>query len=158
MANANSTGRAEIVLGLSPGDPAPVGIFELAQFSVTSISTVNNDATALLLDNTDIQIVDLTPVALAGNIAPANLTLNPVLPTATSTPTETPPPPATSTPTVAVGSPSPTPDPGQPTLTPTDIPIPTSTSAPTLTPSPIPAAPTATSAPTATPYPTLSFS
>lgn len=160
MAEANSSGRAEIILGLSPGDPAPSGIFKVAEFTLTSISTVENDATALLIDANDIQVVDLSAKALTGNINPSDLTLNPVTPTPTPTALPTPTPTETPTPT-----PTPTPEPS-PEVTPDVSLTPTAAVTPTSTPTPTPTAlptptptltPTPSPVPTATPYPTIPF-
>jgi len=146
MATANTSGRAEIVLGTSPGQSAATGVFQLASFSMRSNSSIENDPTSLLIDNLDIQIVDNNAQELTGNISPANITLNPVSPTPTPSPTPSPSPTA-----------SPTPEP-----TATTAPGITATSTPTITASPTPSpTPLATSTPsptpTVTPYPTLSF-
>ena len=159
MVTANTSGRAELVLGLTPGDTPPSGAFQVAEFSLTSISGTENDATALLIDNTDIQIVDSTAASLGGNIDPANLVLNYISPTPTPEPTATLTPVPTEIPTEA-----PTATPVAPTLPgggtfggePTSTP--TSTPAPTNTPTPQPTATSVPVTPTVTPYPTVTFS
>ncbi|KKR00809.1 MAG: putative cell surface glycoprotein [Candidatus Woesebacteria bacterium GW2011_GWB1_39_12] len=131
----------------------------VSEFSLTSISGTENDATALLIDNTDIQIVDSTAASLGGNIDPANLVLNYISPTPTPEPTATLTPVPTEIPTEA-----PTATPVAPTLPgggtfggePTSTP--TSTPAPTNTPTPQPTATSVPVTPTVTPYPTVTFS
>jgi len=103
MPDANASGSATIVLGLSPGDTPPTGVFELAQIPITSISVVDNDATTFDID-TDVQIVNVSEFDLLFTTDFAILTLNPVNTSPTPTPT--------------------------PTLTPTLTPIPTATPAP----------------------------
>lgn len=109
MENANSSGTVNFVIGLSPGAVAPSGVFELVQFPVTSISTVDNDVAVVYVgtDNDDVQIVnvDPSPRELVDDLyESAILTLNPVVATLTPTLANTPTP--TVTPTLA---PSPTP-------------------------------------------------
>lgn len=58
-ATANTTGVATFVVGLTPGDTAPTGIFELAQFPFTTISSTDNDSAILSVDVADSQIVNL---------------------------------------------------------------------------------------------------
>jgi len=77
-ADANGNGRATIVLGLAPADQAnsPTGIFEIANFSLTSISETSNDGTTISFDDAKVQIVDMDLKALTFSSAGSNLTLN----------------------------------------------------------------------------------
>jgi len=112
--NANSTGRATLVLAVPPGVTLPTGTFEFARFNLTRISTTANDTTQLQFTQSDIQVVDTTAEAAPSySFTNASLTLNPTL---------------TPTPTAGV------------TLTPTPLPTATVTPTPTYTPTPTPAA------------------
>src|SRR3989344_2770620 len=90
--NANSTGRATLVLAVPPGVTLPTGTFEFARFNLTRISTTANDTTQLQFTQSDIQVVDTTAEAAPSySFTNASLTLNPtVTPTPTYTPTPTP--------------------------------------------------------------------
>lgn len=57
--NANQLGRANIVIAAAPTDSQPSGVFELASFSLTNISTTA-DSTQMSFDISDMQIVDGT--------------------------------------------------------------------------------------------------
>lgn len=88
MSQANSTGQVDIVLGLSPGSPAPTGVFEVANFNLTAFTT-NPNVTATLNYNTAnsqvvAQVLDSNgnPVgqeAAVINPRSANLNLNQVV-------------------------------------------------------------------------------
>jgi regulation of enolase protein 1 (concanavalin A-like superfamily) len=82
---ANSTGHIEMRLGVSPGDPAPTGSFEVATIPITSLSAVQNDSTQMTVDEPSCEIVTLTFITLAVNSTPADISLNPTGPTPTPT-------------------------------------------------------------------------
>jgi len=85
--NANSTGRATIVLAVPPGQALPTGNFEFARFNLTRISTTANDTTQLQFTTGDVQVVDTTAeVAPSYNFTNSSLTLNPSINTPTPTP------------------------------------------------------------------------
>lgn len=73
--NANSLGKAVIVLGVDPSATAPTGQFEFASFTMTSISGLANDSTGIDFDTNDIQIVDGNALELAFVVSSATLTL-----------------------------------------------------------------------------------
>lgn len=153
----NQTGKAEIVLGLTPGDTAPTGSIQIANFSVTSVSLMENDSTIISIDPDDVQIVNLDVVSLSGVVQSAVVSLNPKAATPAPTATPTIAPTATDTPTdEPTASPSPTEAPiGAGTgETPTPSPQPTVTATAEATAQPT-ATPAPTVEPTATPLPTL---
>lgn len=85
MNQANSTGQVDIVLGLSPGSPAPTGIFDIAMFDLTAVSNTDNDTASLNYVNANSQIVaqildaggnPIGQEAAVINSRPASLTLN----------------------------------------------------------------------------------
>ena len=140
MAEANSTGRVVIALGLDELDRAnpPTGTFEIANFSVRSSTTQTNVSSQLAFTVSDSQIVNMTAEAQIIASTGSTFTLNPVVtntptatPTATPSPTRTPTPTATFTPT-PTRTPTPTPT---PTMTPTGT-VPPVTITNTLTPTP----------------------
>ncbi|OGM61385.1 hypothetical protein A3A52_02290 [Candidatus Woesebacteria bacterium RIFCSPLOWO2_01_FULL_39_14] len=104
--NANSTGRATLVLAVPPGATLPTGTFEFARFNLTRISTTANDTTQLQFTQSDIQVVDTTAEAAPSyTFTNASLTLNPTVSTPTPIPTNAP----TNTPTPVPATPTPTP-------------------------------------------------
>src|SRR3989344_2996842 len=104
--NANSTGRATLVLAVPPGVTLPTGTFEFARFNLTRISTTANDTTQLQFTQSDIQVVDTTAEAAPSyTFTNASLTLNPTVSTPTPIPTNAP----TNTPTPVPATPTPTP-------------------------------------------------
>lgn len=132
IAQANTSGKVVFVLGLTPDDKAaglgPKGIFEFMTLSFFSKSTTNNDLVSLPSNNltTGIQLVNLNSESIPVTMQVANITLNPVVATATSTPTPLP----------------------TATLTPTPLPTNTPTPVPTATLTPVPPTSTATPIPT----------
>ncbi len=119
--DANSTGKIVMILGLDPADinSAPTSVFELANFSITSLvpSAVGGTG-AFSITSSNVQIVDLTPASLT--VASTDAVIN------FATPSPSPSPSPTATPTIA------------PTATPTATPTPTASASPTPTASPIP--------------------
>ena len=104
--NANSTGRATIVLAVPPGQALPTGNFEFARFNLTRISTTANDTTQLQFTQSETQVVDTTAEAAPSyTFTNASLTLNPTVSTPTPIPTNAP----TNTPTPVPATPTPTP-------------------------------------------------
>lgn len=162
MADANSTGRINLVFGLSSANKlaTPSGNFEIAQIPVIGKTTAGNQSAVLGFDLSTVQVVDKNVNALTVGSAPANLLINPT-PTPippTSAPTATPRPP-TATPVVPTSNPTATPRPPTSTpLPPTNTPVPpTPTSIPLTNtprpPTPTPVPPTNTPRPTNTPVP-----
>lgn len=93
-ANANSSGRAAIVLALAPdnrGNP-PTGTVLLANLPFRAKTTSqNNVATQVSIDSGDIQVVDLQENNLTVSVGNSNITINPVAgSTTTPRPTATP--------------------------------------------------------------------
>jgi hypothetical protein len=130
MAEANATGHIQLVMGLDPNDRAnaPTSIFQVAQLSFSS-KTLANQVTAISLNSTGTQIVDinaqeLTPVSLS---IPVNL--NPVTVTPAPYPTQTPSPFTTPVPTLPPPPPSST-----PIIKPTSLPSPVTSPTPLPTP------------------------
>jgi len=118
---ANSTGRAEIVLAVVPRETLPSGVFEIANFGLSAVSVAPNDIVQLAFSVNEIQVVDTSGEAVPSyTLTGAELILNPQLPTPTPI--------------------------SLPTNTPTPQPTATSTPAPTNTPTPVPATPTPTPA------------
>lgn len=113
-AEANSTGKITLVLGLSPDDKGnpPTGIFELAQLPLGP-APASHGISPITVDTTDSQNVNLNVQELSINAEAANIT---VAPEASPPPSDTPTPTSTNTP------------------PPTDTPIPTNTPPPTPTP------------------------
>lgn len=93
-ANANTTGRAAVVLALAPdsrGNP-PTGAVLMANLSFRAKSTTaKNVATQITIDSGDIQVVDLQENNLNVSVTPANLTINPDSSAPNPTPNQTPP-------------------------------------------------------------------
>lgn len=166
MAEANSTGRATIVLGLSTADRAnpPTGRLQFAQIPFTAVGTGNNLPATLTIDTVKAQFVDIqTETELTVGVTPFTFTLNPVSATNTPTPTSgrvtsTPTPRLTNTPTPR---PSNTPTPrltNTPTPRPSNTPTPRLTNTPTPRPSNTPTprpSNTPTPRPSNTPVPTI---
>jgi hypothetical protein len=152
MTEANNLGAARIVVAVPPAkaENAQSGEFELAQIPFHVLSTAPNDATVVIFDKDDIQIVDMQNNTISFDIENPAYTLN--MQTSTETPTATitmspsPTLSATATPTMTIsntGTITPTPS---STITPTN----TETSTPTAT-ATITSTPTTISTPTITP-------
>jgi hypothetical protein len=146
MVDANKLGAARIVVAVTPSKAAlaPSGTFEVAQIPLHVLSTTSNDATVVIFNKDDIQLVDMQNHVLSSTIENPAYTLN-----LSETPTDTQTPPVTTTSTPFVTNtitPSNTvASTNSPTVTFT--PIPTNTNTPTVTLSP-------TNTPTSTPTPT----
>ena len=73
MVNANSTGMVVIVVASSPSDSPPVGLFELANFSLDSNTSFSGITTNLTFDSFDSQIVDRNGPQLTANYLDATI-------------------------------------------------------------------------------------
>ncbi len=147
MADANSTGKMSIVLGLDPsnlGNP-PSGAFRVADLTFDSNTLTQNAATKISFTTPGMQLVALDQSVFTLTTTGVDLTINKPSPTPTPKMTQTP------TPTPKL-TPAPTPKMTQtptptPKLTPAPTPKMTQTPIPVLTPSPKPIS-------TSTPNPT----
>ncbi|OGM61261.1 hypothetical protein A2955_02050 [Candidatus Woesebacteria bacterium RIFCSPLOWO2_01_FULL_37_19] len=93
MAEANSTGKAIVMLGLVPGAQAPSSVFEFAKFTLHSITTQSLNI-QMAVDEADVQIVNILGQALSYSSTPLNINLNSSLtgtpvPSLTSGPSQT---------------------------------------------------------------------
>lgn len=113
-AEANSTGKITVALGLPPANvaTAPSGLFTIANLQFTAATASANQVANVTIDTVSTQVVgmDTQPISVSG--VSGVISVNPLLPTATIVPTPT----MTLTPT-----PTPTPT-GSPTPTPTVAP------------------------------------
>lgn len=78
-ADANNTGRIELVLALPPenrGNP-PTGTFSLADLQFRSRVATSNTPTELAVQSTDVQVVHTSGVELSKSVGSASITLNP---------------------------------------------------------------------------------
>lgn len=117
IVTANQTGKVVIALGAAPGSSTlPTAIFELANFNLQAVSTLQNDLSTLDFVSPDMEVAEKSEIDLPMNLLSTQLVLNPVTPTPVPTSTLI------------------------PTLIPTRIPtlIPTSTPKPTVIPTIIP--------------------
>ena len=94
MAEANTTGKVSIVLGLDPAQKAnaPTGAFQIADVNFEAVTTNPNILTAITFNTGAMQIVALDQSVITVSSTNLNLTLNPVAtpsPTATVAPTPT---------------------------------------------------------------------
>lgn len=130
VAQANSSGVLELVLGLKPENRSTpmIAKSKIATLNFTTKSTNNNINAVLDFLKPEMQIVDMSEVATQIGSTSASVLINPSV-TPSPTPVVTPPP---STP---VATP-------RPTVTPTPIPTrtPSPTSTPLVTPTPVPTA------------------
>jgi hypothetical protein len=112
MAEANSTGKVSIVLGLDPANRSnpPSGAFQIAGLTLAGNTTAQNVITAVTFNTSAMQLVAMDQSVFTLTSTPLAITVNPAV--ATPTPTATP----TSTP--------------RPTVTPTGLPTPTLTPTP----------------------------
>ncbi len=107
MAQANSSGRVSIVLGLDPNDRnnPPTTLFELASLSFVPNTTSTNQSTTLSFVQANMQVVETNYVNLTFAVSNSTILVNP---TSTSTPTRI----VTATPrpinTPTLGGPTPT--------------------------------------------------
>ncbi|KKS97695.1 MAG: hypothetical protein UV73_C0006G0049 [Candidatus Gottesmanbacteria bacterium GW2011_GWA2_43_14] len=94
MANANTSGKAVIVIAASPTDTQPASSFEFASFTLASVSSNNTDTSTLTFLASDMQIVSAGGTELTVNAASAAINnggTNPTLPPTNTPPTLTPP-------------------------------------------------------------------
>ncbi len=165
MAEANTTGKIKILLGLSPDNLAspPMGTFLLATLPMKFVTqppspgTIGIDTALTYFSDLDSNVVAFvgSNYTLVPPPTSTPLPTNTATPTNSPTPTRTPTPTSTNTPT-PTRTPTPTPT-NTPTPTRTPTPVPTNTPTPTRTPTPIPTNtpfPTNTATPTRTPTPT----
>ena len=77
MADANSSGRVVIALGLAAEDKAnpPTGVFDLATLVFKSNTSSPNQSASIVIDGGKVQIVDLVPNELSFTTRSANLTI-----------------------------------------------------------------------------------
>lgn len=125
VSEANSTGKLVIAAGVGSA-PEPSGVFRLATFNLSSISSVPNDSTLVAYEITDMQIVDKAGKEVSLSVSDATYSLNALSISATTTPTTGPGLSATVSPTNTY-----TPTPTSPfsisaTVTATNSPTPTS--------------------------------
>jgi hypothetical protein len=149
MADANSTGKVSIIVGLDPAKIAspPSGAFQIANVAFDANTSTKNATSSISYATSSMQVVSTDKSVFSLTAAGVDLTINPT-PTPTPTPTSTPTPRPTSTPT-----PRPTLTP-TPTVNITPTPVPGITSTPTVAPTPS-ATVTATPKPTVTPIASL---
>jgi hypothetical protein len=77
MAAANSTGNIRLVLALPPGQSAPSGVFQFAQFPFSPVATGFNQFTNIEVVDQRVQIVDRSATELQFISEPAAIILNP---------------------------------------------------------------------------------
>ena len=156
---ANSAGKAVIIIAKDPRNTtvqAATGTFEVLNFTLQNLSSVDNDATTVTLSVVQVVNMDSQPLSLNVSVSPLTLTLNPASATLTPSPTVTLTPSPTNTPTDTptatlspTNTPSPTPQPsetplptqtptGEPGATITELPVESPTIPPTATPVPVP--------------------
>lgn len=77
MAEANSSGRVVIALGLATQDRGnpPTGVFDLATLVFKSNTSSANQSTSVVIDTSKVQIVDIVPNELSFTARNANLTI-----------------------------------------------------------------------------------
>ena len=80
MQQANSTGKATIVIAASPSDIKPSGSFEFASFSLKSLSIAANDNTVISIDTLDFQIVSSANQALNPQLGSLTISLTSPIP------------------------------------------------------------------------------
>jgi outer membrane biosynthesis protein TonB len=152
MAEANATGKLDLVVGLDPAhvQTPPNGTFQIATLQFGANTTNSNVTTTVAVASAPSQLVVIDTTVFTLTTIGSTITVNPL---PTPTPTLTPMPttiPPTSTP---IPTPTSTLAPTPTTIPPTSTPIPTPTPTRTPTPTPYPT-PTPTRTPTPTPYPT----
>jgi hypothetical protein len=77
MASANSSGQITIMLGLFPGDPAPSGLFEVAQIPIRAATTTSQNTTISFVGQ-NMEIVDQNAIALPFICEPIEIVTNAV--------------------------------------------------------------------------------
>lgn len=120
MAQANTTGKISIVLGIEPTgiSTAPTGTFPLANLKFSKNTAISNKLATLTIVQTSSQLVDLGAIPFSLTSKNASFNLNPVAsPVATLAPSTTPTSVPTPTPVATV----------TPTVKPTPTPVPTAT-------------------------------
>lgn len=111
MADANTSGKVSIVLGLDPSklSTPPSGAFRIATFKLGT-NTTNSATTSVNLNASETILASIDQSTFATSVSGLNLTLNPTTATPTPKPTSTPtasPAPATPTPTIKPVTPTP---------------------------------------------------
>lgn len=88
MAEANNLGKISLVVALPPSqiDSPPTGVFEIARFPMTVVTSNTNITVPISIDLDEVQIIDINRNVSAASAQAAVLTINPVAETPTPIP------------------------------------------------------------------------